>query len=383
MNIKALRTIFVVLLASILLVTPTKAGSTIVWQAASTGLPAGGFMKDIAIGDFNNDGKLDLITAGTNGIIVSQGNGAGDWNMVGFSSGLPTVGQYGHVAVADFNQDGKLDIAATQIVGSEAVGAWVGDGAGNWAAWTGLPTGAFEGLVFSDVDKNGSPDLILGSGGSPISGIRVYLNTGSGFTETTPITATGQYDDLAASYVDNDGYIDIAAAGASGIRFWRGNLSGWTESSSGLPAALSYRGIALGDIDRDGKPDLLTSRMFQVNILDGGIFIYEYDPVANQWSLGPHQIPITGSYYKLQLTDLDQDGWPDLVASGNSTIITPGVNIWLGSAAGFTAGPPPTATAYKARVDVGDFDHNGLPDLAANGIGAKAWANIGIQDPIR
>ncbi len=116
------------------------AANTIVWTPASTGLPVSGLNRDVAFGDVNNDGKPDMIVVGNNGVAVYIGNGAGVWNGAGFSNGLPVAGQYWHVIVDDFNRDGKLDIAASQSSGG-AVGAWTGDGAGNWTAWTGLPTG--------------------------------------------------------------------------------------------------------------------------------------------------------------------------------------------------------------------------------------------------
>ena len=68
------------------------AANTIVWQPALTGLPNTGLIRDVAFGDFNNDGQQDLISAGTNGIVVYKGDGAGNWNGTGIQHRLASGG---------------------------------------------------------------------------------------------------------------------------------------------------------------------------------------------------------------------------------------------------------------------------------------------------
>ncbi len=363
-----------------------RAANTIVWQPALSGLPTTGLIRDVAFGDVNNDGKPDLIAAGTNGVVVYIGNGAGVWNGVGFSTGLPVAGQYGHVIVADFNNDGKLDIAASQSsVG--AVGAWTGDGAGNWTAWAGLPTGTYQGLAFSDVNHDGWPDLIVAGGAPVYPGILVFRNAFASFSQTTSITTTGTYYDLAAGYVDGDTWLDVAAASQAGggLKFWRNSFGSWTYASNGLTTTNTFRGVALDDVDLDGKLELVASRFGFPSATGGGVFIYKYDSLANTWSLAPNQIALTGSYYRLKLNDLNNDGWLDLIAGGGSTTGSPGLYTWLGSVSGFAATTSPTSTGSADRIDVGDFDHNGLPDIAAAdnaGGGVRAWADVGVRDSI-
>ncbi|MFN8594591.1 MAG: VCBS repeat-containing protein [Anaerolineae bacterium] len=374
--------------ALMLIVTLTVlAANSIVWQAASTGLPNSGLIRDVAFGDFDNDGKSDLIAVGTNGVVVYKGDGAGNWNGTGFSTGLPVAGQYGHVIVADFNNDGKLDIAASQSsVG--AVGAWVGNGAGTWTAWTGLPTGTYEGLAFADVNHDGWKDLIVAGGAPVYPGILVFQNAFASFSQTTSITTTGQYYDLAAAYVDGDTYIDIAAAAQAatgGLKFWRGNFGTWTATNTGLTTTNTFRGVVLDDVDLDGKPELIASRFSPPSASGGGLFIYKYNTGTSSWSLAPNQIPLTNSYYKLRLNDLNNDGWLDLIAGGGSTALSPGLFTYLGSATGFISVTPPITSGSFDRPDVGDLNRDGLLDIAAAGLGSSgvgAWADVGVRDPI-
>ncbi|HTP08020.1 MAG TPA: VCBS repeat-containing protein, partial [Anaerolineae bacterium] len=387
-----LRLLLPVLLAfSLLLLLATLsslAANTIVWNLASTGLPSSGLNRDVAFGDVNNDGKPDMIVAGGNGIVVYLGDGAGNWNGTGFSTGLPVAGQYWHVILADFNRDGKLDIAASQS-SPGPVGGWVGDGAGNWTAWTGLPSGTYEGIAAADVNKDGHPDLIVAGGAPVYQGIRVFLSTGASFSETTPITTTGQYYDVAADYVDSDSSVDVAAAGqgaTGGLRFWRGNLgSSWTYSSVGLTTTNTFRGVTFGDVDLDGKPELIASRFGFPSPSGGGIFIYKYDSTSNSWSLAPNQIPLTNSYYKLELGDLNNDGRLDLVAGGGSTTGSAGLFTYLGSQTGFISVTPPITIGSLDRIALGDFDRNGLLDIGAAdnaNHGVFAWSDQGVRDPI-
>ncbi len=61
------------------------------------------------------------------------------------------------------------------------------------------------------------------------------------------------------------------------MKFWRGNFGTWTAASTGLTTTNTFRGVTFGDVDLDGKPELIASRFGFPSATGGGLFIYKYD----------------------------------------------------------------------------------------------------------
>jgi FG-GAP-like repeat len=178
--------------------------------------------NSVAIGDLNNDGKLDVVTgSGHGGVAILLGNGDGT---------LQTARNFGvsftaRVELGDLNGDGALDVAVQSGNSSDQV-YYLGNGDGTlqdarpYSGWNSSD------LALADVNGDGALDLLIASTFSDEaideSHVRVQLGRGDG------------------TFAD----VQIVLAGAS----WYGGY------------------LAVGDFNGDGFPDLALSNYYE----DGG-----------------------------------------------------------------------------------------------------------------
>ena len=118
----------------------------------------------VAVGDFNGDGKQDLVVANpsSNNVSILLGDGTGNFSGPTF---LNAGSQPFSVAVGDFNGDGKQDLAVANET-SNNVSILLGDGAGSFGAATNFSVGGFAfSVAVGDFNGDGKQDLAVGTGG--------------------------------------------------------------------------------------------------------------------------------------------------------------------------------------------------------------------------
>ncbi len=301
-------------------------------------------MGGLATGDFNNDGKLDLVATGVGGVLdILFGNGNGTFVAASISLPAPSSDPNA-IAVGDFNRDGYADLAITDLSQSK-VTIMLGSGMGQFTAGQMVPTGTYpQAIATADFNSDGLPDLVIPNYFS--NNATVLLGKGDGtFTPGTAVP-TGVYPDaVVIGDFNGDGKADIAIANqfSKTVDVFLGNGSGAfaAPSASGYtPIAVNAQpySLASADFNGDGVPDLAIGNSGQ----NGALLLLGKGDGTFSSAPGIATLPTPGSLGQISAIDINGDGRPDAVeANYNATGVSLAVNT-----------PQSTATATLSNVTV-------------------------------
>jgi hypothetical protein len=243
-------------------------------EAAGSPVTAGASAESVAVGDFNLDGKPDLVVTnfGSNNVTILLGNGSGGFTQAA-GSPVSTGISPGLVAVGDFNLDGKSDLAVVNRT-SDNVTILLGNGSGGFTQAAGSPIGvgsAPHSLAIGDFNLDGKPDLAVANANS--DSVTILLGNGSGgFTQAAASTVGAGTTPLSVAVADFnlDGLPDLAVVNArpNGVTILLGDGGGGFIQASGSPVIVGIDpfAIAVGDFNLDGKPDFATANHDSNNI---------------------------------------------------------------------------------------------------------------------
>jgi hypothetical protein len=305
--------------------------------------------QSVALGDLNGDGKLDAVTAnsGGNSVTVLLGNGGGGFATAGAFS----VGPYPlSVALGDVNGDGRLD-AVTANANDNTATVLLGNGAGGLTA-----TGAFgvggapHSVALGDVNGDGKLDLVASEYAA--AAVRVLLGNGLGDFTTAGVFGVGSNpSSVALGDLNGDGKLDILTAntGVNTATVLLGDGAGGFTAAAGSPVSVGSGpfGVALGDVSGDGKLDLVTANS------SGNSVTLGFGNGAGAFTTGiPGGSPYVGAGPRsVALGDVNGDGKLDLVtANFDANTVT----VLLGSppynVAAYVGNNRPGLVGYRVNV---------------------------------
>jgi hypothetical protein len=372
--------------------------------SAAAGIDTSGPAYGVAVADYDADGFEDLYFAAHRGrSALYRNRGDGTFEPATEQAGVAVAGEAVNPLWGDVDNDGDADLfVGVQSYTGRSSRLFLNNGDGTFAdatASSGLDSSAVVGsAAFGDYDADGGLDLFVATRDSYD---RLYRNTGDpgrrfvdiagevnvlGYPESIAMQATWADYDL-------DGRLDLLAVHDGNLagRLYR-QSSGYprfqqANDHAGLAVARSAMGVAWGDYNNDGFPDVYVTNIAEANLfrnLGGGRF---EDVTA---STGTTR---NGMGWGTVWADFDNDGDEDLFV-GNTTAYdgTPAIlyenrdGVFVDVAAG--AGAAVQANVFG--VAAGDFDGDGWLDLALATEGgsnllllnrsenAGAWLKVGL-----
>jgi len=270
-----------------------------------------------ALADLDGDGSLDLVVSNDrpDKKVIYLNDGRGNFRTAG-TFGRPEWSTR-YITVADLNGDGRPDIIVANRSSNPAkpVPCFVclNDGKGGFPTEIPLPTQSATIIVAADLDGDGKIDLFVPhrDGGQSL----IFWNDGTGKFSAAPVTVGPKQSTIRAAVaadIDGDGIVDLVVGDAkTGMFIYRGKGQRAFEEpfpigeKSGAPYS-----IGVADLNRDGKLDLVVGRQEA----RGSVFfnqsrVKKFAFEETTWGDGQ------GTVYGLALGDLDGDGWPDIVAA--------------------------------------------------------------------
>lgn len=380
----------------------------------------------LAVGDFDRDGNTDLAVSNyrhaSNNVLILRGLDDGSFAPA-ISLALPV--DPGFMTVGDFDEDGNLDLAAENADANE-VSVLLGLGNGSFSPGQSFAVGDDPyGLVAGDFNGDDHLDLACANGNS--NDVSVLLGLGDGTFGPALSFAVGLFPtELAAEDFNGDGHVDLVTANldTNDVSILLGSGDGTFESARSFHVGFIPDDLCLGDFNEDGVTDVATANTFAYDVsillgfgdgtfadissaaagaaadagvagdfngdgrLDFAISSSDSNAILVLTGLGdgtfaPAQsIPVEFPYLGLVAADFNQDGRLDLATNSSNSDESDSVAVLLGLGNGsFAAVQYYVVGAGAYALAAVDVNVDGWLDLVSASADSNAvWVLLGAGD---
>ena len=337
------------------------------------GAPGPSYAMGAAVGDFDGDGLDDLFVTGWRDQRLYRNAGDGRFEDVTARAGLTSDLWSTSAAFADLDGDGDLDLYVAAYLDYDP----------SLAPFCAAPDGGRD--YCGPEDFAAQPDRLYRNGGdgtftdvSKSAGIDRPGGRGLGV-----IVADLVGDPRLDLFVANDGTPCWLFENRGGLRFEEVGLQAGV-ALDGRGDALAGMGVAIGDVDDDGRPDLLATNFLgrstvAFRALGDGTFA----DASDAFGLSAATRPLLG--FGIALADFDSDGRLDLIQANGHVLDRARLGVPLAmkptllrnsggrfDEVGASAGPWFARAILGRGLAVGDLDDDGRPDVVVNALRAPA-----------
>lgn len=279
----------------------------------------------IATGDLNGDRRPDLVTScqgGSAGVYMLTGTSSGTFNPA--TKIASTVTPTG-VVVANFDNTREMDVAVSRL-DTNALQIFQNNGTGIFTLFQTITVAAGEtgrALQAGLIDAGTYPDVALGlyNSASNTSRVLILLNNGSGALNSYYATNnfTGSISAMTVGDLNGDKNLDLVTCqgNANTVLVFLGKGTGVFDPAVAYSVTGTPQGVALGDANGDGALDVAVSTQ-------SGRSAVLFNTGKGDGRLNPTPLLVPSPFSDLRdvaMGDLDEDGKDDLVTAGGQASV--------------------------------------------------------------